>query len=100
MNYASLVFLLICALYFCSFWIELKSSFLQIIVQVSNVMAWTMTIMSVLLAVLALFIITSDPQFRAIRLVWVIVRMLICIIVSIVVDVTSMLISSGISVSL
>lgn len=100
MNYATLVFLLVCALYFCSFWIDLKSAFLQIIVQVSNIMAWTMTIMSVLLSVLALFIITSDPQFRAARLVWVILRMLICIVVSIVVDVTSMLISSGISVSL
>ncbi|MGX8681666.1 MAG: hypothetical protein ACSW74_03290, partial [Spirochaetales bacterium] len=83
-----------------SFWLELKSAFLQTMVSIVNVLAWCVTILSVIMAVLALWISISDKSFQLGKLIWCICRMAICIIVVIFIDVCSILVAGEISVNL
>ena len=100
MNYVFMVFLLFAGIYLLSFWFELKSEFISGIVVCVNVVAWTVTALSVMLVLIALFIAIEDHELKMGTIIWCIVRMLICIALSIVIDVSSILVSEGVSVSL
>ena len=99
-NFLFMFFALLCCVYFISFWLELKSAFLQTMVNIVNVLAWCVTILSVMMALLALWISISDRSFQVGKLIWCICRMAICIIVVIFIDVCSILVSGEISVNL
>ena len=100
MNYLFLVFLLLCAIYLASFWFELKADFLVYLVGVINVAAWTISILAVLMAGLAVYISIADKDLKLLVLLWCILRMVACIALSIVIDACSILVSEGVSVSL
>lgn len=100
MNYLFLVFLLLCAIYLASFWFELKPDFLIYLVNVINVGAWTISILAVLMAGLAVYISIADRDLKLLVLLWCILRMVVCIAFSIVIDACSILVSEGVSVSL
>lgn len=100
MNYLFLVFLLLCGIYLVSFWFELKSGFLIYLVNVINVAAWTISTLALLMTALGVFIAIKDKALKALVLIWCIVRMIICIALSIVIDACSILVSEGVSVSL
>lgn len=100
MNYLFLVFLLLCAIYLASFWFELKPDFLIYLVNVINVGAWTISILAVLMAGLAVYISIVDRDLKLLVLLWCILRMVVCIALSIVIDACSILVSEGVSVSL
>ena len=100
MNYLFLVFLLLCGIYLASFWFELKSDFLIYLVNVINVGAWTISILAVLMAGLAVYISIADRDLKLLVLLWCILRMVVCIALSIVIDACSILVSEGVSVSL
>ena len=51
MNYVFMVFLLFAGIYLASFWFELKSEFLSGIVVCANVVAWTVTALSLMLVI-------------------------------------------------
>lgn len=100
MNYLFLVFLLLCGIYLVSFWFELKSGFLVYLVNVINVSAWTISTLALLMTGLAVFIAIKDKDLKILVLIWCLVRMMICIALSIVIDVCSILVSEGFSGSL
>ena len=100
MNYVFMVFLLFAGIYLASFWFELKSDFISSIVVCANVVAWTVTALSVMLVLIALFIAVADYEFKWGTIIWSICRMVVCIIVSIIIDVSSILVSEGVTVSL
>lgn len=99
MNYLFLVFLLLAAIYFVSFWFELKNGFIDMVVTWTNVVAWTVTAISVLIVVIALVITVLDHELKLGTLIWSLVRMAICIALSVVIDVCSVLVSEGVKVS-
>ena len=92
--------LLLCGVYFISFWIEMKPSFLETMVSIVNIAAWCVTGLSVAMVAIALWISFSDSEFQVGKLVWCIVRMAICILLTIFVDVCSILVAGEISVNL
>ena len=96
MNYLFLVFILLAGLYFVSYWFELTQVFTKTLVSAVNVFAWTMSILSVILVVLALVIAITDRSFRGLTLLWTIIRMVICIAVSILIDVSDIVVSGNI----
>lgn len=100
MNYLFLVFLLLCGIYLASFWFELKSEFLTYLVGVINVAAWTISSLALLMVCLAVYIAVADKDLKALVLLWCILRMAVCIALSIVIDACSILVSEGVSVSL
>ena len=100
MNYLFLVFLLLCGIYLTSFWFELKSDFLTYLVSVINVAAWTISALALLMVCLAVYIAIADKDLKALVLLWCILRMAVCIALSIIIDACSILISEGVSVSL
>ena len=100
MNYLFLVFLLLCGIYLASFWFELKSEFLAYLVGVINVAAWTISSLALLMVCLAVYIAVADKDLKALVLLWCILRMAVCIALSIVIDACSILVSEGVSVSL
>ena len=100
MNYLFLVFLLLCGIYLASFWFELKSEFLAYLVGVINVAAWTISSLALLMVGLAVYIAVADKDLKALVLLWCILRMAVCIALSIVIDACSILVSEGVSVSL
>ena len=100
MNYLFLVFLLLCGIYLTSFWFELKSDFLTYLVSVINVAAWTISALALLMVCLAVYIAIADKDLKALVLLWCILRMVVCIALSIIIDACSILVSEGVSVSL
>ena len=100
MNYLFLVFLLLCGIYMVSFWIELTPAFLQTLITCINVAAWTISGLSVILILLALVIAVLDRDLKGWTLLWCIVRMALCIALSIIIDAGSILVSEGVSVTL
>ena len=100
MNYLFLVFLLLCAFYLASFWFELKADFLEYLVSCINVAAWTISALALLMVGLAVYIAAADKDMKALVLLWCIVRMAVCIALSIIIDACSILVSEGVSVSL
>ena len=100
MNYLFLVFLLLCGIYLASFWFELRSDFLTSLVNCINVAAWTISALSVILVILALVIAVMDKDLKFWTLMWCILRMAVCIALSIIIDASSILVSEGVSVSL
>ena len=100
MNYLFLVFLLLCGIYLTSFWFELKSDFLTYLVSVINVAAWTISALALLMVCLAVYIAIADKDLKALVLLWCILRMAVCIALSIIIDACSILVSEGVSVSL
>ncbi|MBR4121654.1 MAG: hypothetical protein IKT95_07885 [Spirochaetales bacterium] len=100
MNYLFLVFLLLCGIYLTSFWFELKTDFLTYLVGVINVAAWTISALALLMVGLAVFIAIADKDLKALVLLWCILRMVVCIALSIIIDACSILVSEGVSVSL
>ena len=100
MNYLFLVFLLLAGIYFVSFWFELKSDFISVMVSCVNVVAWTVTAISVMLVIVALVIAFMDHEIKIWTLLWCLVRMAVCIAVSILVDVCAVLVSEGVKVTL
>ena len=100
MNYLFLVFLLLCAIYLASFWFELKADFLEYLVSCINVAAWTISVLTLLMVGLAVYIAAVDKDMKALVLLWCIVRMAACIAISIIIDACSILVSEGVSVSL
>ena len=100
MNYLFLVFLLLCGIYLTSFWFELKADFLTYLVGVINVAAWTISALALLMVGLAVFIAIADKDLKALVLLWCILRMVVCIALSIIIDACSILVSEGVSVSL
>ena len=99
-NYLFMIFIFLCGVYFISFWLELKSAFLYTMVNILNVLAWVVTIISVLMAVLALWISFSDRSFQVGKLVWCVCRMAICILLAVFIDICSILVSGEIGVNL
>ncbi len=100
MNYLFMVFLLLCGIYFASYWFELKSTFLTYLVNVANIAAWTMSGMSVILVVLALLLAIADKDVKIFSMLWCILRMVICIVLSIIIDTSLIITSGGIKLSL
>ena len=100
MNYLFLVFLLLCGIYLVSFWYELKSDFLVYLVNVINVAAWTISSLALLMTGLAVFIAIADKDLKLLVLLWCILRLILCIAFSIIIDACSILVSEGVSVSL
>lgn len=100
LNYTFLVFLLIAAMFFSSFWFTFKLEFLSALASFASVLTWTITILSVVLAVVTVTILVTDSQLKALDIVWTIARMLICILISVVMDTSSMLITEGITISI
>ena len=100
MNYLFLVFLLLCGIYLTSFWFELKSDFLTYLVSVINVAAWTISALALLMVCLAVYIAIADKDLKFLVLLWCILRMAVCIALSIIIDACSILVSEGVSVSL
>ena len=100
LNCLFLAYLLLCCVYGVSFWVELKPNFINLVVSILNVGAWCVTGLSVILFVMALWISIKEKSFQLGKLIWSIVRMVICIGLSILVDVCSILVSGDISVSL
>ena len=94
------VFILLCGVYFISFWLELKMAFLQSMVNFVNVLAWCVTILSVIMGILALWISFTDKGLQLGKLLWCIGRMIICIILVLFIDVCSILVSGKINVNL
>ena len=92
--------ILLCGIYFISFWIEMKPSFLETMVSIVNIAAWCVTGLSVAMVAIALWISFSYSEFQVGKLVWCIIRMAICILLTIFVDVCSILVAGEISVSL
>ena len=99
MNYLFLVFILLAGLYFVSYWFELTDVFTSTLVTAVYIFAWTMSILSVILVVLALVIAITDRSFRGLTLLWTIIRMVICIAVSILIDVSDIVVSGNIVLS-
>ena len=100
MNYVFMVFLLFAGIYLTSFWLELKSQFLNSIVVCANVVAWTVTALSLMLFLISLFIAIADHEIKWGTIIWCLVRMVVCIVLSIIIDVSSILVNEGVSVSL
>ncbi len=100
LNCLFLAFVLFCCVYFISFWVDLKTDFIHFSVEIVNIAAWCVTGLSVILTVLALWISFAESSFQIKKLIWCIVRMIICIGLSIFVDVCSILVSGDISVNL
>lgn len=100
MNYLFLVFLLLSAIYLASFWFELKPDFLVYLVNVINVAAWTISTLALLMVGLAVFIAVADKDLKILVLLWCILRMVVCIALSIIIDACSILVSEGVSLSL
>lgn len=100
MNYLFLVFLLLCGIYMVSFWVELTPEFLRTLVTCINVAAWTISGLSVIMVLLALVIAILDRDLKGWTLLWCIVRMAVCIALSIIIDAGSILVSEGVSVTL
>ena len=100
MNYLFMVFLLLCGIYFASYWFELKLDFLDYLVNAANIAAWTMSVLSIVLVVLALILAIADKDLKLFTLIWCIVRMIICIVLSIIVDTSLIITSGGVSLSL
>ena len=99
-NYLFLVFLLLCGVYFISFWMELRQSFLDTVLNIVNVSAWIVTGLSLILAGISVWISVSDKEFQTGKLVWSIARMAICIILAVFVDVCAILVAGNVSVNL
>jgi len=95
-----MVFLLLAAIYFASFWFRLKGGFIDMVVNWVNIVAWTVTAISVIIVVIALVITVLDHELKLGTLVWSLVRMAVCIALSVVVDVCTVLVSEGVKVSL
>ena len=100
LNCLFMALVLMCCVYFISFWIEMKSSFLDTMVSVVNICAWCVTGLSVAMAVMAVWIYVSDRNRQIGKLVWCIIRMAVCIVLAVFVDVCSILVAGEISVSL
>ena len=99
-NYLFMVFLLLAAIYFVSFWFKLKGGFIDMVISWVNVVAWTVTAISVLVVLIALVITVLDHELKLGTLVWSLVRMAVCIALSVVIDVCSVLVAEGVKVSL
>ena len=99
-NYLFLVLLLLCGIYAVSFWIELTEEFTAFLVLCINVMTWTVSGLSVILVLLALVIAVLDRDLRFAALLWSIIRMIICVAFSIIIDAASILVSEGVSLRL
>lgn len=100
LNYVFLVFALLCGLYFMSFWTELKPEFIQAMVNVVNVVAWCVTGVSVIMVALALWIAIVDRDVQVLTVLWCVVRMGLCIALTVFIDVCSILVDGLLSVSL
>ena len=100
MNYLFMTFLLLAGFYLVSFWLDLKPEFLTYLVGVINVAAWTISGISVFLVILALVIALFGKDLRFLTLLWCLLRMAICIALSIAIDAVSVLVSEGVSITL
>ncbi len=100
LNYLFLGFLLLCCVYAVSFWMELKNQFIDTVVRILNVSAWCVTGLSVILTLLALWISITDKSFQLGKLIWCIVRMVLCIGLSVFVNVCVVLVSGELSIKL
>ena len=100
MNYVFLVFVLLCCIYFASFWFELRMEFLTFMVGFVNFFAWVLAGVSVLLFILALVLALSEKDFRIGALVWCLLRMIICAGLAVAIDVFDILEKGGISLTL
>ena len=100
MNYLFCVFLLLCGIYFASYWFELKLSFLDYLVNTINIAAWLLSGVSVVLLVLALLLAIADKDLKLFSILWCLLRMVICVVLSVLVDLSLILTSGGVSVNL
>ena len=100
MNYLFLVFILLAGMFFVSYWFELESGFLDYLVKVVNVFGWIMSVLSVTMVVLALVIAFTDKTFKGLTLLWTIVRMVVCVAVSVIIDVSDIVVSGNLVISL
>ena len=100
MNYLFLVFILLAGMFFVSYWFELESGFLDYLVKVVNVFGWIMSVLSVIMVVLALVIAFTDKTFKGLTLLWTIVRMVVCVVVSVIIDVSDIVVSGNLVISL
>ncbi|HAN42948.1 MAG TPA: hypothetical protein DCP98_05915 [Sphaerochaeta sp.] len=100
MNYLFWVFLLLCGIYFASYWFELKLSFLDYLVNTINIAAWLLSGVSVVLLVLALLLAIADKDLKLFSILWCLLRMVICVVLSVLVDLSLIMTSGGVSVNL
>lgn len=100
LNYLFLVFLLLCGIYFMSFWMELKPEFLSAMVSVVNVAAWVITGVCIIMVILALWIAFVDRDIQIGTVLWCIARMALSILLTVFVDLCSILVSGEISAAL
>lgn len=100
MNYLFWVFLLLCGIYFASYWFELKLSFLDYLVNTINIAAWLLSGVSVVLLVLALLLAIADKDLKLFSILWCLLRMVICVVLSALVDMSLIMTSGGVSVNL
>ena len=99
-NYLFLSFLLLSGIYFVSFWFRLRNDFITAVVSCVNIAAWTVTAISVTIVIVALVIALKDHEIKLWTMIWCFLRMVICLTLSVAVDVCSVLVSEGVSVTL
>ncbi len=99
-NYLFMVFLLLCGMFFASYWFELRLAFVDYLAGILNSAAWILSGISIVLLVLALVLCISNRDMKIMAIVWCLLRMVICVALSALVDVSLILTSGGVNLSL
>ncbi len=100
LNYLFMVFLLLGCMYFVSFWIELRADYLTFMVNFTNLFAWIISGASILMFILALVLVFVNRDFPIGTVLWCLLRMVLCIGITVVIDVVDILEKGGVSLSL
>lgn len=100
LNYAMLVYLLISIIYGLSFYLKMKTSFVNAMSSFVGVLGWIITLTSIIQIVIGLLIIPKDRQFKKARLIWAFLRMIIVIVLTLFFSFTGQLVTEGIVISI
>ena len=99
-NYIFLVLLLFFGIYASSLWTDLDATFISFVVQLINIVGWTVFVISFLIFVCAFTMIFIDHKFKANLLIFSLLRIVFSVLIMFSIDALTSLVSSGFMVKI
>lgn len=94
-NYIFLVLLLFFGIYASSLWTDIDADFISFVVQLINIVGWTVLVISFLIFLCSIIMIFVDRKFKVGLFIFSLLRILFSIIIMFSIDALTSLVSSG-----
>ncbi len=94
-NYIFLVFLLLFGIYASSLWTDLDADFISYIINIDNIIGWTVTVLSCLIFLCAVVLLFADHSFKFGLFLFSLLRITFCVVIMFSIDALSSLVTTG-----